>query len=267
MTEVSRDARGAAGSRQRRARAHARGHPRAVARAAVPGAGGGRGPASSAPASRPRRAGERLAASYVNFYPATGRVVFPLLDERYDEQAAEILRACFPGREVVGIPSREILLGGGNIHCITQQVPASRTERPAAPDARRSSRSSASAAPRAVRGGACQSSSTRPRVSSRAPGSLIAERAARQREVAQAAAVDALGVRGSGGPRPREALPQRLGPAASAPAARSPAARGSRAGPPPTRARRRTSCPAARGSPGARSTRPISASAGRCSNQ
>jgi len=74
--------------------------------------------------SRPRRAGDRMAASYVNFYPANGRVVFPLLDERRDEQAAEILRGCFPGREVVGVPAREILLGGGNIHCITQQVPA-----------------------------------------------------------------------------------------------------------------------------------------------
>lgn len=74
--------------------------------------------------TRPRRAGDRLAASYVNFYLANSRVILPLLDERYDEQAAEILRGCFPEREVVGIPAREILLGGGNIHCITQQVPA-----------------------------------------------------------------------------------------------------------------------------------------------
>ncbi len=72
----------------------------------------------------PRRAGERLAGSYVNFYIANTRVVFPLLDERFDEQAAEILGACFPGREVVGVPAREILLGGGGIHCITQQLPA-----------------------------------------------------------------------------------------------------------------------------------------------
>jgi agmatine deiminase len=76
------------------------------------------------PGSQPRRAGDRLAASYVNFYPATGRIVFPLLDQRRDERAAEVLRGCFPEREVVGVPAREILLGGGNIHCITQQVPA-----------------------------------------------------------------------------------------------------------------------------------------------
>jgi agmatine deiminase len=76
----------------------------------------------------PRRAGDRLAASYANFYLADSRVVMPLLDVRFDEEAAEILRGCFPEREVVGVPSREILLGGGNIHCITQQVPAAQPE-------------------------------------------------------------------------------------------------------------------------------------------
>jgi agmatine deiminase len=75
------------------------------------------------PSSLSRRAGDRLAASYVNFYPASSRIVYPLLDERHDEQAGEILRGCFPDREVVGVQAREILLGGGNIHCITQQVP------------------------------------------------------------------------------------------------------------------------------------------------
>ncbi len=74
--------------------------------------------------SQPRRAGERMAASYANLYIATSRVIFPLLDERLDGQVAELLADCFPGREIVGIPAREILLGGGNIHCITQQVPA-----------------------------------------------------------------------------------------------------------------------------------------------
>ena len=74
----------------------------------------------------PRAAGDRLAASYVNFYLGNSRVVMPLLDERSDDAAAAILRDCFPGREVVGVPAREILLGGGNVHCITQQVPARR---------------------------------------------------------------------------------------------------------------------------------------------
>jgi agmatine deiminase len=77
----------------------------------------------AATGTQPRRAGDRLAASYANFYVASSRVVLPLLDERYDDEAAEILRRCFPEREVVGVPAREILLGGGNVHCITQQVP------------------------------------------------------------------------------------------------------------------------------------------------
>jgi agmatine deiminase len=74
--------------------------------------------------SRPRRAGDRLAASYVNFYLGNSRVVYPLLDPARDDEAAAILAAALPGREVVGVPAREILLGGGNVHCITQQVPA-----------------------------------------------------------------------------------------------------------------------------------------------
>ena len=72
----------------------------------------------------PRSAGDRMAASYVNFYLGNSRIVYPLLDPRHDEEAAAILRRVFPEREVVGVPAREILLGGGNIHCITQQVPA-----------------------------------------------------------------------------------------------------------------------------------------------
>ena len=73
--------------------------------------------------SKPRRAGERLAGSYVNFYIANRGIVMPLLDARTDRRAAATLKRLFPGRRVVGVPAREILLGGGNIHCITQQVP------------------------------------------------------------------------------------------------------------------------------------------------
>ncbi len=75
------------------------------------------------PGAKPRRAGERLAGSYVNFYIANGAVVLPLLDKRTDRLAAARLRPLFPGRRIVGVPAREILLGGGNIHCITQQMP------------------------------------------------------------------------------------------------------------------------------------------------
>jgi len=76
--------------------------------------------------TRARVAGERLAASYVNFYIANGGIVMPLLDARTDRRAAARLKRLFPGRRVVGVPAREILLGGGNIHCITQQIPTGR---------------------------------------------------------------------------------------------------------------------------------------------
>ena len=49
--------------------------------------------------------------------------MIPLLDARTDRSAAARLRRLFPGRRIVGVPAREILLGGGNIHCITQQMP------------------------------------------------------------------------------------------------------------------------------------------------
>jgi agmatine deiminase len=73
--------------------------------------------------SQKRAAGARLAGSYVNFYIANRGIVMPLLDRKTDKLAAARLKRAFPGRKVVGVPAREILLGGGNIHCITQQVP------------------------------------------------------------------------------------------------------------------------------------------------
>ncbi|HEY8054102.1 MAG: agmatine deiminase [Steroidobacterales bacterium] len=76
--------------------------------------------------TKARTAGERLAGSYANFYIANGGIVMPLLDARTDSLAARRLKRVFPGRRVVGVPAREILLGGGNIHCITQQIPAAR---------------------------------------------------------------------------------------------------------------------------------------------
>jgi agmatine deiminase len=73
--------------------------------------------------SHRREAGMRLAASYVNFYIANKGIVMPLLDPKTDRLAASRIKRAFPDRHVVGVPAREILLGGGNIHCITQQVP------------------------------------------------------------------------------------------------------------------------------------------------
>lgn len=73
-----------------------------------------------------REAGERLAASYVNFYFSNDSVVLPAFggeNAASDAQAAEILGRLCPERKIVQISARAILTGGGNIHCITQQIP------------------------------------------------------------------------------------------------------------------------------------------------
>jgi agmatine deiminase len=72
-----------------------------------------------------RAAGERLAGSYVNFYIANGAIIAPQFGVPTDQPAQAVLEKLFPEREVVMVPAREILLGGGNIHCITQQQPIS----------------------------------------------------------------------------------------------------------------------------------------------
>ena len=79
--------------------------------------------------TKPRAAGQRLAGSYINFYIANGGIVMPLLDPKTDRAAAAKLKRIFPKRRIVGVPAREVLLGGGNIHCITQQVPESGLKR------------------------------------------------------------------------------------------------------------------------------------------
>ena len=84
---------------------------------------------SRASGIRTLRAGQRLAASYVNFYLANDALILPLLDSRTDARARQALRRIFPRRRIVGVAAREILLGGGNIHCITQQQPVSRSQR------------------------------------------------------------------------------------------------------------------------------------------
>jgi agmatine deiminase len=71
----------------------------------------------------PRQVGDRLAASYINFYFCNGGAIVPTFGDPNDAPALAELQSLMPERQVVGIPAREILLGGGNIHCITQQQP------------------------------------------------------------------------------------------------------------------------------------------------
>jgi agmatine deiminase len=73
--------------------------------------------------SYPRKTGDRLAASYINFYLCNGGVIVPTFRDPNDSQALAILQDLYPDRKVIGIFARELLLGGGNIHCITQQIP------------------------------------------------------------------------------------------------------------------------------------------------
>ncbi len=78
--------------------------------------------------SYPRKAGEPVFGGYINFYIANGGVAAPQFGVPEDQAALDVLQKAFPDREVVGIQdAREISLGGGNIHCITQQQPLSRT--------------------------------------------------------------------------------------------------------------------------------------------
>lgn len=70
-----------------------------------------------------RQDGRRLCTSYVNAYIANGGVVMPTYDDPNDGRATEIMAEAFPGRKILPVPALEIALGGGSIHCITQQQP------------------------------------------------------------------------------------------------------------------------------------------------
>ncbi len=70
-----------------------------------------------------RDEGERLAASYVNFYIANKGIIVPQFGDENDDNAVKVLTELFPGRTIYPIYARPIIVGGGNIHCITQQIP------------------------------------------------------------------------------------------------------------------------------------------------
>lgn len=79
--------------------------------------------------TRRQLAGLRVAATYINFYIANGGVVAPTFGDPADGEALAILANAFPDREVVGVRSEYIGIGGGVIHCITQQSPRGRPPR------------------------------------------------------------------------------------------------------------------------------------------
>ena len=67
---------------------------------------------------------QRLPASYANFYIANKSVIVPTFRSSNDDKALNIIQACFPGRDVVGIDSTDIIWGLGSFHCLSQQEPA-----------------------------------------------------------------------------------------------------------------------------------------------
>jgi len=75
-------------------------------------------------------AGQRLPASYANFYIANELVLVPTFNDPSDRAALETLAEVFPSRQVVGIHSLDLVLGLGALHCMTMQQPLSGAPRP-----------------------------------------------------------------------------------------------------------------------------------------
>jgi agmatine deiminase len=68
--------------------------------------------------------GQRLPASYANFYIANRSVIVPVFGSDKDERALRIIADCFPDRTTIGIDSTDIIWGLGSFHCLSQQEPA-----------------------------------------------------------------------------------------------------------------------------------------------
>jgi agmatine deiminase len=66
---------------------------------------------------------QRCPASYANFYLANGCALVPTFGVPQDARALAVLRECLPGREVIGVPCGDLVLGLGTIHCLSQQEP------------------------------------------------------------------------------------------------------------------------------------------------
>lgn len=68
--------------------------------------------------------GERLPASYANFYIGNDAILLPVFNDPADEKAIQVLQEAFPDRRIAAIDARELIWGFGAFHCLTQQVPA-----------------------------------------------------------------------------------------------------------------------------------------------
>ena len=68
--------------------------------------------------------GQRLPASYANFYIGNAAVVVPTFRDKNDDKALSILQDCFNDRKVIGLDSTDIIWGLGSFHCLSQQEPA-----------------------------------------------------------------------------------------------------------------------------------------------
>jgi agmatine deiminase len=69
-------------------------------------------------------AGQRLPASYANFYIANGIVLVPTFNDPNDRVALNTLADLFPDRRIAGIAAQDLVLGLGTLHCMSQQQPA-----------------------------------------------------------------------------------------------------------------------------------------------
>jgi agmatine deiminase len=67
---------------------------------------------------------QRLPASYANFYIANNRVIVPTFRDKNDHRALMLIQQAFPGYEIIGIDSLDIIWGLGSFHCLSQQEPS-----------------------------------------------------------------------------------------------------------------------------------------------
>jgi agmatine deiminase len=68
--------------------------------------------------------GDRLPASYANFYIANAAVLVPVFNDRHDQEALSLISECFPDRPAIGIYARDLVVGLGTLHCSSMQQPA-----------------------------------------------------------------------------------------------------------------------------------------------